>query len=132
MARNTKKDKAKLIELLQANPFVGSACKKVGISRATYYRWLQDDVFFKKATNDALDVSSSSINDLAESKLVQNIENNNLSSIIFWLKHNSAIYKDPPRLKFDIQNPSEREMTDLIIKYFNYKNGVDGINQNRG
>lgn len=121
MARNTKKDKAKLIELLQANPFVGSACKKVGISRATYYRWRKDDLYFNRDTDEALDISRSSINDLAESKLVQNIESNHFSSIVFWLKHNSAVYKEPTRLKFDVQNVSDRDTTDLMIKYFEHK-----------
>lgn len=127
MARNTKKDKAKLVELLQANPFVGSACKKVGISRATYYRWRKDDLYFYRATNESLDISRSSINDLAESKLVQNIENNELSSIMFWLKHNSEIYKTSTRLNFDLKNVSDRDMAELMIKYFEHKEADNRI-----
>lgn len=127
MARDLNKDKAKLIELLQANPFVGSACKKVGISRATYYRWRKDDLYFNRATDEALDISRSSINDLAESKLVQNIESNHFSSIVFWLKHNNEIYKTSTRLNFDLKNVSDRDMADLMIKYFEHKEAKENI-----
>jgi transcriptional regulator of acetoin/glycerol metabolism len=38
-----KHEKNALIEALKEMPIVQIACKKAGVGRATYYRWLQED-----------------------------------------------------------------------------------------
>lgn len=81
-----------LCEQLKKIPIIQIACSKAGIGRATYYRWLDDDVFaknIKEATKEGID----QINDLAESGLINNIKNGNLRAIEFWLRNNKKSYK---------------------------------------
>jgi len=70
----------KTLELSAGN--VSEACKKANISRATFYRWYNKEEEFK----DHVDSIKESLLDLAESKLLEMINNGNLTAIIFYLK----------------------------------------------
>lgn len=85
-------DKAKLLEILNETPLVQPACQKAGVSRATYYRWRKEDSHFKKKSDEAISQGRLLINDLAESKLISQIKNENMTAIIYWLKHNHKNY----------------------------------------
>ena len=61
---------------------VTSACKIVGINRSTFYRWLEDDAEFKRDVNDISNIAL----DFAESKLHEQIRDNNTTATIFYLK----------------------------------------------
>ncbi len=61
---------------------VTTACKKVGIGRTQYYQWLKDDEEFKSAVDDIQNIAL----DFAESKLHEQIGDNNTSATIFYLK----------------------------------------------
>ena len=102
--RLTKKQKEEMkqsiCELLQKTPIIESACQKVGISRMTLNRWRKEDYDFNQKVEEALNVSRASINDLAESKMIQKINEGNPNMIRFWLANNSNRYKRNP----DIQN----------------------------
>lgn len=91
---DTTKRKELVLEQLSKTPIVHVACKKAGVSRATYYRWLQEDNDFKKKAEKALLEGIKLINDLAESKLVANINEQNMTAIIYWLKNHHSSYKD--------------------------------------
>jgi hypothetical protein len=88
----TEKDKKALVVQLRKTPIVQLACERAGVSRATYYRWRADDKIFARAADHAIAGGKFFINDLAESKLLQLIQGNNLTAIIFWLKNNHPIY----------------------------------------
>ena len=64
------KDKETLLEVLKEMPIIQVACKKAGVSRATYYRWQQEDKEFKRKSRDALDHGIEFINDMSESQLI--------------------------------------------------------------
>ena len=66
---------------LENNPNVAIACKRVGLSRQTVYRWQKTDVSFKKDMDEAMTLGTESILDLAESKLVANVANGNQRAI---------------------------------------------------
>ena len=87
----TDKNKDLLIEQLKKTPVVQVACEKVGIGRATFYRWKQDQDFAIKA-DEALMEGSFLVNDVAESQLMSAIKEKNLTAIIFWLKHHHPSY----------------------------------------
>ena len=89
-----KKDKNTklIIEQLKETPIVEFACKKTGISRASYYRWRKEDKEFEKETDMAILEGSLLINDLAESQLISAIKDRNLGAIVFWLKNNHKKY----------------------------------------
>ena len=69
----------KSLELKNGN--ISQACKAINISRQTFYAWSEDEDFKIKAEN-----VKESLLDLAESKLMENINNNENVAIIFYLK----------------------------------------------
>jgi len=75
--------KRAMIEALEKSlGIVTTACKSVGISRETHYRWLREDEQYKDAVDDISDVAL----DFAESQLHKQIQNGEVSSTIFYLK----------------------------------------------
>jgi hypothetical protein len=79
----TEVSKKAMIEALEKSlGIVTSACKSVGISRWTHYRWMQEDEDYKRSCEDIKDISL----DFAESQLFQQIKDNNTTATIFYLK----------------------------------------------
>lgn len=95
--------KALLIKKLLATPLVEVACKQASVGRSTYYAWRKKDQQFAEATDEALEISSGTINDLAESQLIAAIKDQNLGAITFWLRNNHAKYSDKLKITADIQ-----------------------------
>ena len=83
-------NKELLIEQLKKTPIVQVACEKVGVGRATYYRWRKEDEEFAKLADEAISEGNFLVNDMAESQLMSAIRDKNLTAIIFWLKHHPA------------------------------------------
>ena len=76
-------NKKALIEALEASlGVVTTACKKVGLTRKTYYDYYNADEVFKKEVDSIQDIAL----DFAESKLLENIKGKKETSIIFYLK----------------------------------------------
>jgi len=61
---------------------VTSACKLVGISRQTHYRWLREDENYKAWIEQIPDITL----DFAETALLKQIKEGNTTAIIFYLK----------------------------------------------
>lgn len=80
MKSNRKKQ---FLEALEKNlGIVAAACRCVGISRVTYYNWIEKDKKFKEQCEEIQDAAI----DFVESKLLENIRENDTTSIIFYLK----------------------------------------------
>lgn len=92
MTRN-RRNKVKFIKELEEHPIIERACRKLGTSRATFYRWKQEDPEFKAIVEAAQDIGRTKINDFAESKLIENISANQHAAIVFWLRHNMRRYR---------------------------------------
>lgn len=90
--KRQSKNKELLLELLRKTPIVQIACEKVGIGRATYYRWRKDDPEFTRQSDQALLDGSLLVNDMAESQLMSAIKDKNMTGIMFWLKHHHPAY----------------------------------------
>lgn len=116
-----KKMKESLYEILEKMPLVQVACQKVGISRSMFYRWRKEDRDFDTKVAQIINMGRDSINDLAESKMIQNIENGDTRSIQFWLQNNCPRYRKnnpqkeppvfsnvPPVIRRCIVRPDER------------------------
>lgn len=69
---------------------ITTACKKIGISRSTYYNWLEKDKIFR--TN--IMVALMKEEDYVEDKLKELIEKGNITAITFWLKYKHSDYKE--------------------------------------
>lgn len=82
------KAKLALINELEDNPIIEIACKKAGVSRATYYRWIKDDKDFKYDANYAQKHGVDKVNDAVESTLINlAIKDRSLGAIKFWLEN---------------------------------------------
>tara|TARA_R110000744_G_scaffold102377_10_gene196958 strand:+ start:2141 stop:2521 length:381 start_codon:yes stop_codon:yes gene_type:complete len=83
MANKTLHNKKALLQALeQSLGVVTTACKKVGVSRVTFYDYCKTDEKFKNDVDDLANVAL----DFAESHLHQQIKNGVPSSTIFYLK----------------------------------------------
>lgn len=79
----TDRKKKKFIEALRdGRGIITYACQKIGISRKTYYDWYQSDSEFKRLADEVNDATI----DVVESKLLNAINEGNLTAIIFYLK----------------------------------------------
>jgi hypothetical protein len=75
--------KQALIDALEKSMGVVTvACKKVGVSRKTFYEYYNNDATFREAYNDLKNVAL----DFAESKLYNRIEKESDACLIFYLK----------------------------------------------
>lgn len=87
-------EKSELINQLRKTPIVQAACLKLGLNRTTYYRWRNSDKRFSEEADQAIREGHDLMNDMAESQLITAIKNNDLSAIMFWLKHHHPNYKN--------------------------------------
>lgn len=94
LAVKTKQQKQAFLEQLPKYPIVQVACEKSGVGRSTYYAWRKEDKSFAKEADEAIKSGTFFINDMAESKLIQNIQNGHTTSIIFWLKNHHKSYNE--------------------------------------
>ena len=97
LAVKTKSQKEAFLGQLPKYPIVQVACEKSGVGRSTYYAWRKEDKSFAKEADEAIKSGTFFINDMAESKLIQNIQSGNNTAIIFWLKNHHKEYCDRVR-----------------------------------
>ena len=86
IGKRQDKIRQELLEELKTNPIISSACYRVGINPATYYRWLKDDSDFAKESKEAMRLGVLLISDMAASKVIQGIKSGIPSFVMFWLK----------------------------------------------
>lgn len=119
-----RKDQNKdlLLKQLKKTPVVEVACKKLGIGRASYYRWRKEDEAFMESADEALLVGKHFINDMAESQLIRAIQEGNMTSIIFWLKHHHKDYKTKVELSGELHTRGQLsdEQNEIIQKALKY------------
>lgn len=87
-------EKEKILSSLREFPIVNLACKKSGVSRATYYRWRIEDSKFFLETEKAMEDGIENVNDMTESKLMSLIKDNNFPAISLWLRKNHKRFSD--------------------------------------
>lgn len=86
------RNKKLLLENLKKIPIVQIACKKSGVSRATYYRWLEKDERFRNESQQALYEGTLMVNDLAESKVIESIQSGDMRASMYWLNNHHKSY----------------------------------------
>ena len=87
-AKTIQKQKEFLLEHLRTVPIVEMAIKRVGTSRATFYRWCNEDEDFKDSVEKAKVDGVEYMNDISESQLVSLIKEKKYQAIALWLKNN--------------------------------------------
>lgn len=109
--------KKKIIEWLQDQPggTFSAACKANKVPMSTAYEWRADDKGFNDRVIAARDISDEIGGDLAESKLLKAINNEDLTAIIFYLKtkHKKRGYVERSSQEIDLKGRvTYAEMTD--------------------
>lgn len=99
MKKTTDKKETFLKHLEKSLGVISTACKRTGITRQTYYNWINSDDEFKEQVNDIQEEQK----DYVESKLIENIEKNDTTAIIFYLKTKAKDrgYTDKTEIKAD-------------------------------
>lgn len=103
--KRLSEDKQKLLENLKQVPIISVASQKTGIGRSSVYRWKSEDKTFAKELDKALSEGKQLINDLAESMLINAIKDQNMTSIIWWLRNNHPGYTN----KIELTHKTEKE-----------------------
>jgi len=81
--KSTEIKKEAILKSLEASlGVVTTACKKTETPRSTFYKWLKEDEAFADKVKEIENVSL----DFAESKLFEQMADNNTSATIFYLK----------------------------------------------
>ncbi len=100
---------------------VTTACKSVGISRDSHYRWMRDDEEYRAQIES---IESMAL-DLAESKLHEQILEGNTACIIFFLKTKGKRrgYVEKQEVETTIKAPdfsgiSTNELMDLLAEWW--------------
>lgn len=125
MSRNKQQNKNKIIKLFKENPITSSVCKKAGVSRSTFYRWLDEDYEFKKEVEIALEIGRNKLIDVAESKLISRMNEGDQRAVEFYLKNNSKRYVTPT-VRF-VVNQHNMEIKDLEEQIRQARSAQDGI-----
>lgn len=87
IVKRQQQDKEAVIENLKRMPIIEIACNKSGVSRATYYRWKEQDLVFSQAVDKAQEEGEALIRDVAVSKIIKGINDDNLTAAMYWLNH---------------------------------------------
>ena len=90
--KHQSKEKDKVLEQLKKMPIAQLACERAGISRATYYRWRNDDKKFAESADKALEEGEALITDMTESQLISLIHDRNFQALQLWLRHHHPKY----------------------------------------
>lgn len=102
--------KKKLLEALERSlGIVTSACKDVGVSRDTFYRYYNEDSEFKKSVDDINNITL----DFAETQLLKKIKEGSERSILFYMKYKARLrgYSD----SIDITSGGEKIMSEINV-----------------
>lgn len=113
------KEKELLLEQFRKIPIVQVVCEKIGVGRATYYRWRKDDPKFAEDSDKALEDGNKLINDMAESQLMSAIRDKNMTAIIYWLNHHHPAYATKMEIVAKLKNDNEQltpEQETIVFK----------------
>ena len=108
-----------IIKELKEMPIIQFACKKTGVSRATYYRWRNESKKFAKEADRALTEGEAFITDMSESQLVQLIKDRNFQAIQLWLRHHHLKYTNKVELTGNLnvkEEPLTEKQKELVEK----------------
>jgi len=81
-SRTLKRKKTFLLILEKTAGNISQACRQANLDRKTIYRWMESDPDFKSRVQDIQEA----LLDFAESQLLKQIREGNITAIIFYLK----------------------------------------------
>jgi len=117
--RRKKKEKKLILDLLFKYPIVQLACEKSGISRATFYRWKNEDEEFNIESEKAIFEWKQLINDMAEMNVISWIKNWDKTLTMYWLNNNNPNYSNRPinqNIVIQTTNTEKKQIKDILEK----------------
>jgi len=81
------KQQEEVLQSLRESGNVSFVCKKAGLSRETYYRWVKEDEDFSLQADKAIANGKSYVNDLAHNQLMRSISEGYFPAIKFQLSN---------------------------------------------
>ena len=93
LTRKSRRLRQQLLQRLQQGDTVSQACAAVGLSRRTFYRWLQDDPAF----DEAVALAETRLIAAAERTLLQAIEQGDTRAAMWVLERRTPEYRPPHR-----------------------------------
>lgn len=95
-------------------PIIQHACEKVGISRNTYYRWLDEDIDFSLAVKEYLNNGIDFVNDHAESNILNGIKKGEIRATTYWLSHRHKEYRKPFIIRREVDLLEEEHKLEML------------------
>ncbi len=88
-------------EIIRAKGFKTVACNAIGLNPRTFRSWMAEDVEFRQAVDDAVEIAREYRDDVAEQKLFNQIEAGDTTAIIFYCKTRlkSRGYTERPQIQ---------------------------------
>jgi predicted DNA-binding protein (UPF0251 family) len=111
--------KTAFLEQLKRTPTIETTCQKVGVGRATVYRWIQSNKRFAKQVEDALTEGRTFMSDVAESQLFSLIGEKKIEAIRLYLSTHNSRYNNKLELSGTVNTkdaPLTKEQKQLIKK----------------
>jgi hypothetical protein len=105
-ARQNKLKEA-FLEQLKRTPTIETACQKVGVARATVYRWINASKRFEKQVDEALIEGRTFMSDVAENQLFSLIGDKKIEAIRLYLSTHNARYSNKLELSGSVSNKDE-------------------------
>lgn len=111
-----KKLKEALLEQLKRTPTVETACQKVGVGRATVYRWRDQSKGFREQIESALNEGRTFMSDIAENQLFALIGEKKYEAIRLYLSTHNPRYSNKLEVTGSVNtdNPLTKEQKKLI------------------
>lgn len=111
--------KTAFLEQLKRTPTIETSCQKVGIARASVYRWMKDSKKFKMQVEAALYDGRAFMSDIAENQLFALIGEKKIEAIRLYLQTHNARYSNKLELSGTVNTkeaPLTKEQKQLIKK----------------
>ncbi len=84
--------KEAFLDQLKRTPTIETACQKVGVSRATVYRWIKESKKFEQQVDESLIEGRTFMSDIAENQLFSLIGDKKIEAIRLYLSTHNARY----------------------------------------
>ena len=118
-------EKQKFLDALKELPIISVVCKRVGISKASIYRWKKEDSDFADKLAEVQTEGRDVVTDIAEGQLVAAIRRGEKWAVTYWLENNAKRYYRPKR-PLAIEDTELRGIDKFIILRRN-KDGTETI-----
>jgi hypothetical protein len=112
----TENDKKLFLDNLKKIPIIQVACERSTVSRASVYRWKNEDKKFAKNMEEAMAEGEALINDMGEGQLISLIREKNFPALRFWLIHRNPKFREKIEVttKLEKQEELTSEQEDVV------------------